>query len=57
MRELSARQDTETMNALLRSLADDLVYTSTPNFKKGGMIALAAAAIALGPVCFAKHFI
>eukprot|EP01105_Mastigella_eilhardi_P005786 TRINITY_DN174_c0_g1_i1.p1 TRINITY_DN174_c0_g1~~TRINITY_DN174_c0_g1_i1.p1 ORF type:complete len:688 (-),score=195.92 TRINITY_DN174_c0_g1_i1:1365-3407(-) len=49
VRDLAAKREEEQLTMVLRCLGEDLVGNPQANFKKGGMIALAAAAIALGP--------
>lgn len=47
--------DQTRISSVLRALIDDFAYSSLPNARNGGLIALAAAAIALGTAELARH--
>ncbi|KAJ3053903.1 hypothetical protein HK097_003141, partial [Rhizophlyctis rosea] len=49
IREAAAVNDQKRVAAILRALVDDFAYSVVPNSRNGGLISLAAAAIALGP--------
>ncbi|KAJ3038306.1 hypothetical protein HDV00_000817 [Rhizophlyctis rosea] len=50
VREAAAVGDHKRVAAILNALIDDFAYSVVPNSRNGGLISLAAAAIALGPL-------
>ncbi|KAJ3415398.1 hypothetical protein HDV05_004992 [Chytridiales sp. JEL 0842] len=50
VREAYAASDSRRISQILNSLITEFVYSVTPHARNGGLIALAAASIALGPV-------
>jgi vacuole morphology and inheritance protein 14 len=55
IRELVGSKDYEKIQKIIQQLCNDFAYAvHQPHARNGGLIGLAAAAIALGPVC--KHF-
>eukprot|EP00727_Mastigamoeba_balamuthi_P000772 m51a1_g10692 hypothetical protein (733) ;mRNA; r:134042-137262 len=48
VKEAAAARNDEGVRRVVRALTEELAASTLPNFKKGGMIALAATAIALG---------
>ncbi|KAJ3278003.1 hypothetical protein HK104_002750 [Borealophlyctis nickersoniae] len=49
VREAAGIGDHKRVSSILRALIDDFAYSVVPNSRNGGLISLAAAAIALGP--------
>lgn len=48
---LMSMKDTEGIRRIIRFLIDEFAYSPASNMRNGGLIGLAATAIALGPVC------
>ncbi|TPX68575.1 hypothetical protein SpCBS45565_g03061 [Spizellomyces sp. 'palustris'] len=55
IRDALTTSDHARISAILRTLIDDFAYSSLPNARNGGLIALAAAAIALGIADLSRH--
>ncbi|KAI9095262.1 vacuolar protein 14 C-terminal Fig4p binding-domain-containing protein [Phlyctochytrium arcticum] len=55
IRDAISVPDHARVSGLLRTLIDDFAYSSLPNARNGGLIALAAGAIALGTVNLSRH--
>eukprot|EP00126_Sphaerothecum_destruens_P015168 Sdes_comp9092_c0_seq1m546 len=55
MKELVQQNDKVKLRKVLDTLTDDFAYSTNPNSRKGGLIGLAATAIALGPECIAHY--
>ncbi|KAI9012843.1 vacuolar protein 14 C-terminal Fig4p binding-domain-containing protein [Gaertneriomyces semiglobifer] len=55
IRDAIAAADHGRVSLLLRALIDEFAYSSLPNHRNGGLIALAAAAIALGTNELPRH--
>ncbi|KAJ1570089.1 hypothetical protein HK096_002277 [Nowakowskiella sp. JEL0078] len=49
IRDSQAASDNQKVKAIITTLVNDFTYSTAPNAKNGGLIALAAVAIALGP--------
>lgn len=52
MKDYVSSQQDQQVKAVLKILGDSFALSSNPNSRKGGLIGLAAAAIALGKVIF-----
>jgi adenine-specific DNA glycosylase len=52
IRDLVANKDYDKVKKIIQQLCNDFAYAvHQPHARNGGLIGLAAAAIALGPVC------
>jgi vacuole morphology and inheritance protein 14 len=52
IRDLVANKDYDKIKKIIQQLCNDFAYAvHQPHARNGGLIGLAAAAIALGPVC------
>ncbi len=53
IRDLAAAKEFDRIKKIIQQLCNDFAYAvHQPHARNGGLIGLAAAAIALGPVCF-----
>lgn len=57
VKEYVALQQDQQVKAVLKILGDSFALSSNPNSRKGGLIGLAAAAIALGKVNCNTNFV
>ena len=52
IRDLNKENEREKILQIVDYIVDNLSTSSNGNYRKGGLIAFAAVAIGLGPVCF-----
>ena len=55
VKDYVAKKEFNFIKEIIASLKDDFTLSSNPNSRKGGLVGLAAAAIALGRVRYYYH--
>lgn len=55
VKDYVAKKEFNFIKEIIASLKDDFTLSSNPNSRKGGLVGLAAAAIALGRVRYCYH--
>ena len=56
VRDFSCNNDVKQVRKLVQILTQEFAYSHNPHSRKGGLIGLAATAIALGKVCIIYFF-